>query len=99
MSPRQRLAIRSAALSVAMAFVFLASIRGIMELLHPKYGGVTELAYNLGFGDWWLIHVGLPGYQFLTDHWGTAHVVALALSIGAGALLWSRASRTRGNGA
>lgn len=71
-----------AAVGLTSALAYLVLLRGAIELLHPKFGAVTRLAYALGFGDWWVLHLGTPGYDLLTGiGWGTALIVAPAVGI------------------
>lgn len=84
-----------AAVGLASALAYVLLLRGAIELLHPKFGAVTRLAYALGFGDWWVLHLGPPGYDLLTGiGWGTALIAAPAVGI-AVALLFARRGLTR----
>jgi hypothetical protein len=84
-----------AAVGLASALAYVLLLRGAIELLHPKFGAVTRLADALGFGEWWVLHLGAPGYDLLTGiGWDTALIAATAVGI-AVALLFARRGLTR----
>lgn len=84
-----------AAVGLASALAYLLLLRSAIELLHPKFGAVTRLADALGFGEWWVLHLGAPGYDLLTGlGWGTALIAAPAVGI-AVAVLFARRGLTR----
>ena len=100
MADRQFSRISVTLFGAAAALAYVLLLRAVIELLHPKFVAITSLAYKLGFGDWWLAHIGIRDYCFLTSiGWDTALLVAPVIGLAAGAMLAHRASHARSSGA